>query len=37
MTDYIKQNSLIVNTYFLLVLRFVLQEQGILLGGLSDL
>jgi len=26
MTDYIKQNSLIVNTYFLLVLRFVFQE-----------
>jgi len=26
MTVYVKQNSLIVNTYFLLVLRFVLQE-----------
>jgi len=33
MTVYVKQNSLIVNTYFLLVLRFVLQELGILLGG----
>ena len=28
MTVYVKQNSLIVNTYFLLVLRFVFQEHG---------
>jgi len=34
MTVYIKQNSLIVNTYFLLVLRFVLQEW--LLWRVSD-
>jgi len=28
MTVYVKHNSLIVNTYFLLVLRFVFQEHG---------
>ena len=33
MTVYVKQNSLIVNTYFLLVLRFVLQEYGKIVEG----
>ena len=36
MTDYIKQNSLIVNTYFLLVLRFVFQEHGDFTWKVSD-
>jgi len=36
MTDYIKQNSLIVNTYFLLVLRFVFQEHGDFTWRVSD-
>ena len=36
MTVYIKQNSLIVNTYFLLVLRFVFQEHGGFTWRVSD-
>ena len=37
MTVYVKQNSLIVNTYFLLVLRFVFQEHGGFTWRESDL
>jgi len=37
MTVYVKQNSLIVNTYFLLVLRFVFQEHGDFTWRVSDL
>ena len=36
MTVYVKQNSLIVNTYFLLVLRFVFQEHGDFTWRISD-
>ena len=36
MTVYVKQNSLIVNTYFLLVLRFVFQEHGDFTWRVSD-
>jgi len=36
MTVYVKQNSLIVNTYFLLVLRFVFQEHGDFTWKVSD-
>ena len=36
MIDYIKQNSLIVNTSFLLVLRGVLQGSGDFTWRVSD-